>query len=348
MRATPAGDEVAAYEYHLPESAIAQVPVEPRDSARLLDATGPGVVHRRVADLPSLVGPGDVVVVNETEVIAARLRLRRRTGGQVEVLLLEPLEDDGGTSSGVGVRVTGAAEWSALVKPSARIADGEVLLAGDRPVLEVGTVLSGGRRTVRVLADDALHAHGEVPLPPYIHAPLADSGRYQTVFARRPGSVAAPTAGLHLTAPLLERCRERGAVVAPIDLSVGIDTFRPLAGPAVDDHVIHSERYRVPDATFEACERARRVIAVGTTTVRALESAATGPSEGRTSLFIRPGFQFRLVDVLMTNFHMPRSSLLVLLAAFTGDRWRDLYACALDTGYRFLSFGDAMLVGRHT
>jgi S-adenosylmethionine:tRNA ribosyltransferase-isomerase len=190
--------------------------------------------------------------------------------------------------------------------------------------------------------------YGAVPLPPYITEPLADPDRYQTVYARVPGSVAAPTAGLHLTPALLGEVRARGVEVHTVDLAVGLGTFRPLTAERIEDHVMHEERYAVPAATLEACRTAAgRVVAVGTTTVRALESAAaTGDTEGHTDLFITPGFEFRVVDVLLTNFHQPRSSLLVMLAAFAGERWRDLYEVALGEGYRFLSFGDAMLVDR--
>ncbi|HET6874355.1 MAG TPA: S-adenosylmethionine:tRNA ribosyltransferase-isomerase, partial [Acidimicrobiales bacterium] len=197
-----------------------------------------------------------------------------------------------------------------------------------------------------LLVSDVAGSAGEVALPPYIRAPLEDPERYQTVYARKPGSVAAPTAGLHLSAAVLERCRANGAEVATVDLAVGLDTFRPVTAEDPADHVIHSERYEVPAETLEAVARAERVVAVGTTTVRALESAAAGERQGRTALFIRPGYRFRVVDVMLTNFHLPRSSLLLLLAAFCGPRWSELYSTALDEGYRFLSFGDAMLVAR--
>jgi S-adenosylmethionine:tRNA ribosyltransferase-isomerase len=191
-----------------------------------------------------------------------------------------------------------------------------------------------------------LEAHGVVPLPPYIERPIADPERYQTVYAARPGSVAAPTAGLHLTTDVLERCRVRGVDVATVDLAVGLATFQPITAARVEDHHMHVERYDVPDATMAAVARAKRVVAVGTTSVRALEAAARGPQRGATDLFIRAPFDFRVVDLLLTNFHMPRSSLLVLLDAFCGSRWRELYDCALREGYRFLSFGDAMLVSK--
>ena len=349
------------YDYALPDQAVAQVPAEPRSAARLLDAVDARAqpVDRTVAELPGLVGPGDVVVVNETRVLPARLQLRKRTGGRAEVLLVEPVDGD---------------RWEALVRPGRRLPPGTLLYAADgapgarapadapaagapaagapaagpegAPVVEIGEVLDAGRRLVRLLGDP--EAHGETPLPPYIRTPLADPSRYQTVYARRPGSVAAPTAGLHLTAEVLDGIRAAGAEVHAVDLAVGLDTFRPLPGGGrVEDHVMHTERYTVPSATWEACRAARRVVAIGTTTVRALEAtAATGAASGRTDLFITPGFEFRVVDVLLTNFHLPRSSLLLLLAAFCGDRWRDLYRTALERGYRFLSFGDAMLVGR--
>jgi S-adenosylmethionine:tRNA ribosyltransferase-isomerase len=316
-------------DYDLPVGAIAQVPIEPRDAARLLVDYGPAAapVHRRVADLPELLNPGDLLVVNDTRVRRARLRLRRPTGGEAEVLLLEE-RDDG--------------RWEALVRPSRRIAPG-TRLEGHRVASVVEDDLGRGRRLVTVEGD--VEAAGEVPLPPYIHQPLADAERYQTVYARRPGSAAAPTAGLHLTGEVIDRCRAAGIGVAAVDLAVGLDTFRPIATDRVDDHPIHRETYDVPPETLAACEAAERVVAVGTTVVRALETAAaTGQPSGRTGLFIHGDYRFRMVDVLLTNFHVPRTSLLALVDAFVGPRWRDLYAVALAEGYRFLSFGDAMLL----
>jgi S-adenosylmethionine:tRNA ribosyltransferase-isomerase len=214
-------------------------------------------------------------------------------------------------------------------------------------VVEVGERLADGSREVSSLVED-LSAFGSVALPPYIHHPLEDPERYQTVYAQEPGSVAAPTAGLHLTEEVLAGCRDRGVKVATVDLAVGLGTFRPIKAARVEEHAMHSERYSVPPSTWEACQSAGRVVAVGTTTLRALESAAaSGALEGRTELFIRPGHHFRAVDVLLTNFHQPRSTLLVLLEAFAGPRWRELYAVALGEGYRFLSFGDAMIVALH-
>jgi S-adenosylmethionine:tRNA ribosyltransferase-isomerase len=326
----------ASFAYDLPPDRIAQVPAEPRSSARLLDATGVGgnVAHRTVADLPALLGEGDVVVVNETRVLPARLSLRKASGGAVEVLLLER------EASG---------DWKALVRPGRRVPPGTGLVdESGAAVAEVGRHLDGGRRQVRLCTDDAPDRLGVVALPPYITVPLDDPDRYQTVYAAEPGSVAAPTAGLHLTPEVLDACVARGVAVHRLDLAIGLDTFRPIVSDDVDDHVMHSEAYAVPASTLEACRAAGRVVAVGTTAVRALEAAAAGPLSGRTDLFIRPGFRFQVVDVLLTNFHMPRSSLLVLLAAFCGDRWRELYDIAKAEGYRFLSFGDCMLVPRST
>jgi S-adenosylmethionine:tRNA ribosyltransferase-isomerase len=336
-----------AYDYDLPPAAIAQTPVEPRDAARLLVAradSAAGVRHRHVRDLADLLDPGDVLVVNETRVLPARLRFRKPTGGAVEVLLLE--RTDGGW-------------WEALVKPSRKLAPGTIVDAGDGLKVEFGDVIDdaggGGKRLVHLHADgsedEALGRHGVVPLPPYITAPLADPERYQTVYSTTPASTAAPTAGLHLTHDLLERCRDNGIDTATVELVVGLDTFRPVTVEDPADHVMHTERYRVPQRTRDACATATgRVVAVGTTTVRALESAAaTGQNEGRTDLFVHGDFPFQVVDTLLTNFHLPRSTLLLMLDAFLGGgngRWRELYDVALDSGYRFLSFGDAMLVDR--
>ena len=299
-----------------------------------LDPAAPPA-HRTVADLPSLLAPGDVLVVNETRVLPARLALHKRTGGAAEVFLLE--REPAGT-------------WLALVRPGRRLPPGTELVGGDgAAVVRVGERLDDAEGTRRVVLVGEPAEHGTIPLPPYIHEPLADPGRYQTVYARTEGSVAAPTAGLHLTEEVLAAVRERDVTVHTVDLAVGLGTFRPLGSDDLDTHHMHEERYAVPEATLAACAEATgRVVAVGTTTLRALESAAvTGALEGRTDLFIRPGFDFRVVDVLLTNFHQPRSTLLVLLSAFAGHaRWQERYAEALAEGYRFLSFGDAMLVSR--
>ncbi|MEM9561162.1 MAG: tRNA preQ1(34) S-adenosylmethionine ribosyltransferase-isomerase QueA [Actinomycetota bacterium] len=333
------------FDYDLPDEAIAQHPVEPRDSARLLvagDGTTP-VRHHTVADLDSFVGQGDVVVLNDTRVLAARLLLTKATGGRAEVLLLRPTPTQD--------------RWEALVRPGRRLPPGTVLHLDSEPLVTVGPPVAvdggagpdergDGRRLVDV-APDAVERAGQVPLPPYITAPLADPERYQTVFARQPGSVAAPTAGLHLTDALLDRIRATGATIERVELQVGLGTFRPITADRVADHEMHAERYVVAADVWERIRAARRVVAVGTTVVRTLESAAaTGRLDGETSLFIHRGFRWQVVDALLTNFHVPRSSLLVLVDAFVGDRWRSIYDEALVEGYRFLSFGDAMLLER--
>jgi S-adenosylmethionine:tRNA ribosyltransferase-isomerase len=362
------GVSMGDYEYGLPEEAIAQRPIEPRSAARMLvDAAAsgtPGVDHATVADLPRYLRPGDVLVVNQTRVLAARLTLVKQTGGAAEVLLLEPapLEPAQPEPAQPGSVRPGAADksapavWEALVRPGRRLPPGTRLWeeGGSDPVVEVAEPVAGhedGRRWVRLIDPSVVDRSGSMPLPPYIHTPLDDPDRYQTVYwaPSDPGaqSTAAPTAGLHLTPAVLDACRQAGATVAPVDLAIGLDTFRPVTAATPEGHVIHTERYAVPAATMEACQEAPRVVAVGTTTVRALESAAaTGRLSGRTDLYIHGAYPFRVVDVLLTNFHMPRSTLLLLVEAFCGPEWRDLYAIALDQGYRFLSFGDAMLVAR--
>lgn len=319
-------------DYALPESAIAQRPVARRDAARLLVDRGPNEPpwHRTVADLPDLLHPGDLLVVNDSRVLPARIPVERPGGGRSEVLLLERGTDG---------------QWEALLRPARKVRPGMHLAGAGGLVVEAVGDLGDGRWTVRVHGD--IEAVGEAPLPPYIHEPLEDAERYQTVFARRPVSAAAPTAGLHLTTEVLDACRAVGVGVASIELAIGLDTFRPVTTERLDDHTMHTEAYDVPEATLAACTDAERVVAVGTTVVRALESAAaTGCRAGRTALFVRPGFRFQAVDVLLTNFHLPRTTLLAMIEAFVGPRWRELYEVALREQYRFLSFGDAMLVER--
>ena len=309
----------ADLDYDLPPELIAQRPLERRDESRLLvaDRASGEVRHRRFRDLPSELPDGALVVVNDTRVIPARIRVRRETGGETEVLLLEPVED--------GL-------WEALARPTKR------LRAGTRlgPV-ELVEHTGAGRWLVRLEGQPA----GEAPLPPYITEPLADAERYQTVYAEDPGSAAAPTAGLHFTPELLA-----GLDVERVTLHVGLDTFRPVTAEDLADHEIHSERYRVEPDAWERIRAAERVVAVGTTTVRVLESLARdAPLEGRTELFITPGFDFRRVDALVTNFHLPRSTLLALVMAFAGvEETRRLYRLAIEERYRFYSFGDAMLL----
>jgi S-adenosylmethionine:tRNA ribosyltransferase-isomerase len=314
-------------DYDLPAELIAQHPATRRDASRLLvanRATG-AVRHRTFSDLPEEVG-GYLTVVNDTRVVPARLHLRRGTGGAVEVLLLEPL---------------GAGIWEALARPSRRLRRGERLEPSDTvsrgSSVELVEALGEGRWRVRVEGEPP----GELPLPPYIHERPADPERYQTVYAREPGSAAAPTAGLHFSPDVLARLD-----VERITLHVGLDTFRPLTAATLEEHELHGERYAVEPAAWSRIEAAERVLAVGTTTTRVLETLSLGvPLEGRSDLFITPGFAFRRVDALLTNFHLPRTTLLALVMAFAGiERTKELYEIAIHERYRFYSFGDAMLV----
>ncbi len=336
-------------DFELPPERIAQHPSPERDASRLLvlDRCSGKLAHRRFRDLPELLCPGDLVVRNISRVIPARLRGRKSSGGRVEALLLAAGPDAEGA-------------WPALLRLSGRARIGLELHfrgAGGEARAEVVDLGPGGEVALRFSGDVSPLALGEPPLPPYIRGGQAlpeDRERYQTVYAREPGSVAAPTAGLHLTDALLERLSARGVALADVVLHVGPGTFRPVGAEALRTGRLHEERYRLPEATAEAVRETRsrggRVVAVGTTTTRVLETRA-GPGglvtagEGRTDLFLRPGSRFRVVDALVTNFHLPRSSLLLLVAAFAGrQRVREAYSEALRSGYRFYSYGDAMLV----
>ena len=302
-------------DYELPPELIAQEPPACRGASRLLvhDRGTGGVRHRRFEDLPDELG-GALVVVNDTRVVPARIPIERPKG---EVLLLERVGDD---------------LWEGLARPTRRLRAG--MRHGPVELLEH---LGEGRWRLRLEGEPA----GEVPLPPYIEAPLADRERYQTVYARDPGSAAAPTAGLHVTPGLLQALD-----VERVTLHVGLDTFRPVAVEELAEHELHGERYEVRADAWERIRAAERVLAVGTTSVRVLETLARGaPLAGRTSLFVTPGFEFRRVDALLTNFHLPRSTLLALVMAFAGvERTRELYRVAVEERYRFYSFGDAMLI----
>ena len=313
-------------DYDLPEELIAQRPAARRDASRLLvyERAGGTVRHRSFAELPKE-ARGFLVVVNDTRVVPARLRLRRATGGEVELLLLERLAQE--------------REWEALARPSRRLRPGERLepAGGPRGGVVLTEALGEGRWRVRLDGEPA----GEAPLPPYVHERLEDPERYQTVYADVEGSAAAPTAGLHFTPRVLA-----GLDVERVTLHVGLDTFRPLAADTLEEHALHGERYRVEAAAWRRIAGADRVLAVGTTTTRVLETVArTGALEGRTGLFIRPGHAFRRVDALLTNFHLPRTTLLALVMAFAGvEETRELYRLAIAERYRFYSFGDAMLL----
>lgn len=297
----------------------------------------------RFLELADLLEPGDLVVVNETRVRAARVVGRRAgTGGQVEMLLLERLDDG---------------SWEALARPARRLRPGLVVVF-EGFTATVTSEPDGGKVTVRLDTDDpedAIETAGTVPLPPYFTGELATPARYQTMFASTPGSAAAPTAGLHFTSEVTGRLAERDIPIATVDLHVSLDTFRPMTTDEVEDHLIQSEWCAVPEETARAIaatrQRGGRVVAIGTTVARTLETSADGsggvePGEWRTDLFLKPGSRFTVVDILVTNFHLPVSTLLVLLAGFMGDGWREVYESALGRGYRFLSFGDAMLANK--
>ena len=333
--------KVSDFEYDLPAEAIAQSAIEPRHDARLLDTRD--FADHRFLDLPELLDPGDLVVVNETRVRAARLiGSRAETGGKVELLLLD--RDDEG-------------QWEALAKPARRLRPGSVVDLGETKATVIENLGEG--RVVLILEGDddeaTVERLGVIPLPPYFIGDLPNPARYQTMFATAPGSAAAPTAGLHFTGEVVARLAKRGVELAKVDLHVSLDTFRPMTVQEVSDHVMHSEWCAVPEKTARQVamtrRSGRRIVAVGTTVVRALETFArddgtVDPGAGDTELFLRPGSRFRVVDGLVTNFHLPGSTLLVLLAGFMGERWRRAYEVALERGYRFLSFGDAMYAER--
>jgi S-adenosylmethionine:tRNA ribosyltransferase-isomerase len=329
-------------DYDLPSELIAQEFAPERDGSRLLvyrRATGT-LEHHRFPELVSLLEPDDLVVANTTRVIPGRLHARRSSGGAVELLLVEELADG---------------QWEALAKPSRRLREGEVLQVSDELAVELIELVGAGRWRVQVpLAGEglaeALARVGELPLPPYVRAAIADTSRYQTVYAERPGSAAAPTAGLHFTPALWRTLAERCEVVG-VELRIGLDTFRPVAVDELDEHAIHSEAYAVSPEVRARLDGARadgrRVVCVGTTALRVVETVADphAPDTGRTSLFVTPGYRFRTVGALLTNFHLPRSTLLALVMAFAGvAETRRVYAEAVAERYRFFSLGDATLI----
>ena len=328
---------LAEFDYALPEALIAQYPAPERTASRLLrlDGASGRIEDLAFADLPSLVGKRDTLVLNDTRVIKARLLGKKASGGRLELFI---------------ERVLGAREALALIRSAHAPRAGNELVVGDGARVTV-TGREGDLYRVRFTEDvhQVLERCGAVPLPPYIrHAPeAADAERYQTVYAEHPGAVAAPTAGLHFDRPMLQRLEARGARIARLTLHVGAGTFQPVRSEDIDAHRMHQERYDVPRETMDAIA-GRRVLAVGSTSLRALESAALGGQlRGETGLFVRPGFQFLLVDRLLTNFHLPKSSLLMLVAAFAGlQNMRRAYAHAIERRYRFFSYGDAMLIER--
>jgi S-adenosylmethionine:tRNA ribosyltransferase-isomerase len=335
------------FDYRLPPELIAQTPLEPRDQSRLmvLERSHGLIEHRHFSNIVDYLKPGDVLVFNDSRVIPARLKGKKaESGGKVELLLLRQLKN---------------AVWEVLLKPAKRVAIGTKLEIGDSDdsiSAEIVGEEEGGIRVIRFPEEMLLPKLGKIPLPPYIHTPLADTERYQTVYARVPGSVAAPTAGLHFTPQLLERIGQKGIELLFVTLHVGLDTFRPVREDDPLKHPIHKEYGIVTQEVASRLNKAkgegRRIICVGTTTVRIIEGAAQAsqpsalaPFEGWVSLFILPGFQFRMVDALITNFHLPRSTLLMLVAAFAGrDFIINAYEEAKSQSYRFYSFGDAMLI----
>ncbi len=342
--------DVAQYDYDLPEEQIAQEPAAERTGSRLmvLQRTTGEIAHHKFSDFPSFLRPHDVLVINDTRVRPARLiGVKEETGARIELLLLHPLGED---------------RWEALVKPAKRVKEGTVIRFGSqaqlRAIAKEKTEAAGGRifqlQYEGTDLEQLLDELGEMPLPPYIQKRTSDPERYQTVYSRAVGSAAAPTAGLHFTKEMLEEIRQRGIAIAPITLHVGLGTFRPVTVDRVEDHQMHKEYYEVSEASAAkiraAQEQGGRVIAVGTTSVRTLETIAKRrgniqADRGWTDLFIYPGYQFQVVDVLLTNFHLPRSSLLMLVSAFASREFvLDAYQEAIKKNYRFFSFGDAMLI----
>jgi S-adenosylmethionine:tRNA ribosyltransferase-isomerase len=319
-------------DYALPEALIAQGPAEPRDASRLMvvDAASGEISHRVFSDLPGFLGVGDALVLNETKVLPARLVARRRTGGEVELLFLKDL---GGP-------------WEVLARPSKRLRPG-MALSADKDEISVVRELGEGRwvvegRDVRGI----LERSGRTPLPPYIRASEATERAYQTIYARNPGSAAAPTAGFHFTAGVLDAVEKAGARLARVTLHVGVGTFAPVRVERLEEHRMHAERYSVSEGTVRLVRDAGRIVAAGTTVARTLESlASSGEREGESTLFIYPGYRWKAVDALITNFHLPRSTLLAMVMSFGGkDLIREAYRVAVEERYRFYSFGDAMLI----
>jgi len=334
--------EASLFEYELPEELIAQEPIEPRDHARLmvLHRDTQTIEHRRFYELTDYLKAGDTLVLNDTRVSAWRLYGRKPTGGQAEIFLLHPLADG---------------RWQALVRPGRRLPEGSRVVVDDLLEVHIESRLESGLRIVRLVSSEpveqVLPRVGQVPLPPYIHKQLTDPERYQTVYARQPGSAAAPTAGLHFTPALLERLQAQGVQIVYITLHVSLDTFRPLQSEQVEQHKMHGEWYTISPEAAEAINATRgRIVAVGTTCVRTLESAAIAkrtvqPGSRETHLYITPGYEFKVVEAMITNFHLPCTTMLVLVSAFAGREFvLRAYREAVQKRYRFLSFGDAMLI----
>ncbi len=337
--------KVEDFNYHLPQELIAQQPVQIRDRSRLMVLTGDKITHWMFSDLPGFLRPGDVMVFNDTKVIPARLHGKKEgTGGKLEVFLLKEI---------------GQGEWEVLLKPGKRVRKGQVVLFEHNVT---GKVSGYGTDGIRIMKfsyegnfEDVIEQLGKMPYPPYIHEEIEDPSKYQTIYARSRGSVVAPTAGLHFTENLMDTIKRKGVDVCFVTLHVGIGTFKPVKCDRVEDHKMHSELCEILPDTAEKINKGmregRRIIAVGTTTVRTLESAAIGEHEGVrsgqqwTDLFIKPGYDFRVIDGLITNFHLPKSSLLMMVSAFAGrERVLKAYHEAIKERYRFFSFGDGMAI----
>ncbi len=336
------------FDYELPEELIAQTPVEPRNASRLMviDPVGKTIAHRHFFELQDFLAPGDTLIFNDTRVIPARLIGQKEpTGARIEVLLLRRVEGD---------------VWEALVKPGKKALRGTTVRFGDELSCEVTGHTDFGGRLVKFhyqgIFEEILDRLGETPLPPYIHEKLENRERYQTVYSRDPGSAAAPTAGLHFTPEQMERLQDFGVHLGFLTLHVGLGTFRPVKAERIEDHVMHSEFYSIGEDTAQLIRETKaagkRVIAVGTTSIRTLESAAVAKNEiygksGETSIFIYPGYEFKIVDAVITNFHLPKSTLIMLISAFAGREFTlEAYREAVKEKYRFFSFGDAMFISR--
>ena len=333
------------YDYHLPENLIAQTPLEKRDESRLLifDRKTKDIYHRHFKDITDFLKKGDVLVVNNTRVLPARLMAKKDTGANVEILLLKRIN---------------MSDWEVLLKPGKRVKIGTILTISDELKCELIEIKQDGDRIVRFyyngVFEEILNRVGSMPLPHYIHEKLKDKERYQTVYNKVLGSAAAPTAGLHFTPELIKKIQDMGVEILELTLDVGLGTFRPCKEKDITKHVMHTEHYRLTQDVADKINKAkienRRVIAVGTTSVRTLETVAKNgmpleASEGDTSIFIYPPYEFKVVDALITNFHLPKSTLLMLVSAFAGyENTMNIYETAVENQYRFFSFGDAMFI----
>ena len=336
---------LSTYDYHLPEELIAQTPLEKRDESRLLvfDRKTKDTYHRTFKDIKSFLRKGDVLVINNTRVLPARIQAKKDTGASIEILLLKRYN---------------MTDWEVVMKPAKRVKVGQILSISPELKCELINVLEDGNRVIRFIFDgvfeDILSRVGEMPLPHYIHEKLKDKERYQTVYNKVDGSAAAPTAGLHFTKELLQEIQDMGVEILEVTLDVGLGTFRPCKEDDITKHKMHTEHYRISEEVAEKINKAkienRRVIAVGTTSVRTLESVASKgmplvADDDDTSIFIYPPYKFKVVDALITNFHLPKSTLIMLVSAFAGyENTMDLYETAVENQYRFFSFGDCMFI----